>query len=210
MGRTTIGECLSLDLGYLEKHDLLRPGVSFSFCWSLGQGTNSDTSTNIGILVLDKQIRLKYYHFGLNADEPPEDVDEPVRLEWNVPGGYRVYFVCPRCGGRARQLHMPPDKRLFGCRACYKLGYLSQSQRRSLLDRVTYEEDRPRRRSRLKSRDIEAWQAYLKGGDISYVDPTFAGLIQRMTKLKGRWGKPGRPSKKAIRERRKQERQSSV
>ena len=206
MARTTIEECLSLDLDYLEKQDLLRPGIHFSLSWTDGRTANSEPSSVIDITVMDGQIQLSYRcSRSVAQDVGPQTVNEPIALEHNDPGGYLAYFLCPRCDRRARKLHMPPEKWLFGCRACYDLGYRSQAERRSLLDRVTAKEDRPRRKPRLKRGDIEAWQAYLTGGDISRVDPSFARLIRRIGNLRGRLSELGMPSKMVIWDRREQE-----
>jgi hypothetical protein len=44
-------------------------------------------------------------------------------------GGFRWWFLCPLCQGRAQKLFLPPDADRFGCRQCHKLSYASRSEK---------------------------------------------------------------------------------
>jgi hypothetical protein len=55
---------------------------------------------------------------------------ELIRWPCNY-GKFRYYFACPAvkngvyCGNRAEKLYLPPAAKVFGCRDCYDLTYLS-------------------------------------------------------------------------------------
>ena len=206
MPRATVELSRSIDLEYFEKHDLLRPGIFFPWNWTLNRGMYSEPSGNVGVQVLEREIRLKYQVSRSDSGEILDNVNEPVRLEWGASGGYRVYFLCPRCGRRARQIHLPPGETRFGCRICYNLAYQSQNEYRSIWSQLLPRRDkRPRRGPRLGPRAVAAWLAYQTTGDVARVDPGLARLYRSTERLKQRWGKPGRPSKKSIREWQKRE-----
>ena len=40
-------------------------------------------------------------------------------------GGRRWWFSCPECNRRCSKIYLPPGKRLFSCRQCYRLTYRS-------------------------------------------------------------------------------------
>jgi len=146
MVRATVEESLSLDLDYMEQRDLLRPGYVVIMSWSQG----GQPVANIGVLVLVNQVRLQYRNSNRYTGQVLDTVDEPVLLERGAPGGYRTYFLCPRCGRRVRQLHMPPGETRFRCRTCYNLAYQSQNEHRTLLMRLlTRRHETGRRHPRL-------------------------------------------------------------
>ena len=188
----------------------MRPGLFCPWQWYIvhPDGTE-ETRATIGIQVLDEDVRLKYQICSASTEEILDTIDQPVPLERGVPGGYRVYFLCPRCGGRARKLHLPPGETRFGCRPCYNLAYQSQNEYRNIWPRLlTRHDDRPRRGPRLGWRTMTAWLELERTGDVSQVDPSLARLYRHLElrKTKMPWPHPGRPSKRAIRAVQKRER----
>jgi hypothetical protein len=119
--KTTVEECHSLDVRYLHRNGLLKPGYSFSLRWSrAGRETGS-----IGGVAFRDQVVLLYRHRrGLSREW------EVVPLEWTPCnfGGERPWFNCPGsgCGRRVAVLYGPG--RYFLCRHCYDLRYESQRE----------------------------------------------------------------------------------
>lgn len=67
------------------------------------------------------------HHAGNTADQ----VEEEVALDWTPCyfGGYRPWFICPGCWKRVTKLYAA-DGRIFRCRLCHGLHYLSQRENR--------------------------------------------------------------------------------
>ena len=121
--KTTTGECHSVDVRYLHRNGLLKPGHSFSLRWSrAGRQTGS-----IGGVAYRDQLNLLYRHRRGPGGEW-EDVKETVPLTWTACnfGGERPWFICPGtdCGRRVAVLYGPG--RFLLCRHCYDLSYQSQ------------------------------------------------------------------------------------
>ena len=133
--KTTTGECSSVDVHYLHRRDLLKPGRFFSLRWSrAGRETDSIRVMVAGdgrpASARGERVVLIYRH-RLPGGEW-EDVTEPVPLEWTPCnfGGERPWFLCPRssagCGRRVAVLYGPG--KYFLCRHCYSLSYGSQRE----------------------------------------------------------------------------------
>jgi hypothetical protein len=127
--KITTGKCHGVDVRYLHREGLLKPGHRFSLRWSrAGRETGS-----IGGMVSGEgqpeRITLLYRHRSGPGDEW-EDVQEPVTLNWTVCnfGGERPWFLCPGAGcGRRVDILYGPGK-YFLCRHCYELVYESQRE----------------------------------------------------------------------------------
>jgi hypothetical protein len=121
--KSTTNECQSIDVRYLHRNGLLKPGHYFSLRWSrAGRPTGS-----IGGLAYRNQVTLLYRHRrGLGGEW--EDVKEIVPLTWTACnfGGERPWLICPRtgCGRRVAVLYGPGKH--FLCRHCYDLTYQSR------------------------------------------------------------------------------------
>ncbi len=127
--KTTTGECQSVDVRYLHRKGLLKPGRRFSLRWSRArQETGSIRGAVIGDGKPERMI-LTYRHRS-GASGEWEEVREPVHLTWTACnfGGQRPWFVCPGagCGRRVAILYGPG--RYFLCRRCYDLVYESQRE----------------------------------------------------------------------------------
>jgi hypothetical protein len=121
--KTTTNECQSIDVRYLHRNDLLKPGYSFSLGWSrAGRQTGS-----IGGVTQDDLVTFFYRH-RRGPDSEWEDIRETVSLDWTPCnfGGERPWFICPGagCGRRVTMLYGPG--KYFLCRHCYDLTYQSQ------------------------------------------------------------------------------------
>lgn len=77
-----------------------------------------------------RAIRLQYSVSVRGGD--PAAIDDRIAIAYTTPpmGGLRARFVCPGCGERRDELHLPPwDHRpgktaiRFRCRDCHDLGY---------------------------------------------------------------------------------------
>jgi hypothetical protein len=121
--KTTTGQCHSVDVRYLHRNGLLKPGGWFSLRWSrAGRQTGS-----IGGVAYRDQVTLLYRHRRGPGGEW-EDVKETVPLDWTACnfGGERPWFICPGagCGRRVAVLYGPG--KYFLCRHCCDLVYQSQ------------------------------------------------------------------------------------
>lgn len=127
--KTTTDECHSVDVRYVHRHGLLKPGGWFSLRWTRG---DMETGSIRGIVEgaeRPERVILSYRHRSGSGGEW-EEVREPVGLDWTPCnfGGERPWFVCPGagCGRRVAVLHGPG--RYFLCRHCYDLSYESQRE----------------------------------------------------------------------------------
>jgi hypothetical protein len=127
--KTTTDECHSVDVRYLQRNGLLKPGGWFSLRWSrAGRETGSIGGVVSGDARPDRVTLLYRPRRGLGGEW--EDVREPVELAWTACnfGGERPWFICPGagCGRRVAVLYGPG--RYFLCRHCYDLRYESQRE----------------------------------------------------------------------------------
>jgi hypothetical protein len=135
--KTTTGECHGVDVRYLNRHGLLKPGGGFSLRWSRGERETGSIGGSVeGHLRLRPERVILSYRYRSGQRSEWEDVQEPVSLDWSACnfGGERPWFVCPGagCGRRVTVLYGPG--RYFLCRHCYELVY--ESQRVSSMDRA--------------------------------------------------------------------------
>jgi hypothetical protein len=127
--KTTIAECHSVDVRYLHREGLLKPGRWFSLRWSRAdRETGSIRGVVEGAERPEQVILLYRYRGGLGGEW--EDVQERVSLDWTACnfGGERPWFMCPGtgCGRRVAILYGPG--KYFLCRHCYDLVYESQRE----------------------------------------------------------------------------------
>ncbi len=127
--RTTTGECHSVDVRYLHRENLLKPGRWFSLRWSRADRETGSIGGVVEGMETPERVILTYRHKRGSGGEW-EDIREPVPLTWTVCnfGGERPWFICPGvgCGRRVAVLYGPG--RYFLCRHCYDLTYQSQRE----------------------------------------------------------------------------------
>ena len=135
--KTTVEECLDLDLSSLTRDKVLAPGYSGSITWR--NTRTREKTASIGLMIERAEIdglllTLKYV---VSEDGYERDIEEEITLQPTYPhfGGVRWWFLCPlirdysRCESRVGKLYLPPGQDYFGCRHCYDLTY--ESCRRS-------------------------------------------------------------------------------
>jgi hypothetical protein len=127
--KTTTGECHSVDVRYLHKEGLLKPGHWCSLRWSRAGRETGSIRCAVEGNDRPERVLLLYRHRSGPAGEW-EDVHEPVSLDWTSCnfGGERPWFVCPGAGcGRSVAL-LYGLGRYFLCRHCCDLVYESQRE----------------------------------------------------------------------------------
>jgi hypothetical protein len=138
--KTTVEQCLSLDVTRWTRQGSLQAGTSTSGTWTWTYASGNCFKVNYDVVAFDPTdafIRL-YYSFIWTATQKRETLDYRVRLTTTRPrrGGLRWWFICPlvvngqECGCRVGKLYLPPEGRYFGCRHCYDLTYASCQQSR--------------------------------------------------------------------------------
>jgi hypothetical protein len=119
---TTLDDFQSIDLRYLRRQKLLKPGYSGSLRWSRG----GQETASIRFIVGFDDITLSY-RVRDRASGNWEDILEPVPLLRTAQplGGERLWFACPRCCRRCAVLY---GGRRFLCRHCVGAPYGSQNE----------------------------------------------------------------------------------
>lgn len=125
--KTTTGECHGVDVRYLYRHGLLKPGGWFSLRWSRGEREAGSIGGNVEGAGRPERVILSYRSRSGPGSEW-EEVQESISLTWTACnfGGERPWFICPGagCGRRVAVLYGPG--KYFLCRHCYDLTYESQ------------------------------------------------------------------------------------
>ena len=125
--KTTTGEGHSIDLRYLHREGLLKPGHWFSLRWSRAGRETGSIRGVVDNSSPPESIILLYRHRSGPGGEW-QGVQELVPLDWTACnfGGERPWFICPGavCGRRVAVLYAPG--RYFLCRHCYELTYQSR------------------------------------------------------------------------------------
>ena len=133
----TTDDYRSIDVRWLKRRGMLRPGASGSLTWS----RRGEVVGSIQIQAEPERVRLKYRH--KSGGDEWQDQSYPVYLD-TTPchlGGARQWFLCPArgCGRRVAVLY---GGTIFACRHCYQLAY--PSQREHFSDRKARRADRIR------------------------------------------------------------------
>ena len=143
--KTTTDECHSLDVRYLHREDLLKPGRRFSLRWS--RADRETGSIRIGVEGNDGPERvLLLYRHRIGPGDEWEDVQEHVSLDWTACnfGGERPWFICRGAGCGRRVALLYGLGRYFLCRHCYDLVY--ESQRENVMYRALHKAQSIRKR----------------------------------------------------------------
>jgi len=129
--KTTTDETHGLDVRYLHRNGLLKPGGWFSLRWSRAGKETGSIGGSVEGAERPERVILRYRHRGgSSASGEWEDVREPVPLEWTACnfGGERPWFVCSGAGCGRRVALLYALGRYFLCRHCYDLAYESQRE----------------------------------------------------------------------------------
>jgi len=124
--KDTTEQCHRVDIRYLKREGLLKPGYFGSLTWSRG----GEETGSIRYRIEQNRMVLLYRHRPYGHEW--EDVEESVYFD-RTPchyGGERRWFICPiaGCGRRVGVLY--GAGKYFACRHCYDLGYESQREDR--------------------------------------------------------------------------------
>ena len=127
--KTTVEECLCLDIGWLYRKGMLTPPNISTVSWSytpLDKEKEDRSAGSISIYALENALKLSYVVTNPDAGEKREYcITVPiVRVPCNY-GGVRPYFTCPDCHRRVLKLYKPSSQAKFSCRHCYNLTYRS-------------------------------------------------------------------------------------
>ena len=123
--KTTTESQHQIDIRWLKKQRYLRPGTAGSLSWSWGD----EQTGSIGFRMEYERMILNYRHRPHGGDW--ENVEQAIsfdRTSCNY-GGYRTWFLCPRCWKRVAILY--GAGKYFLCRHCYNFTYSSQQESRS-------------------------------------------------------------------------------
>ena len=121
-GKTTAGSQKSIDVRWLKRQGYLRAGFTGSLTWSSwGEQTGL-----INYSMVEDGMVLNYRYLVNDGEwEPVEQAIAFARTPCNY-GGYRTWFLCPRCRKRIAILY--GSGKLFLCRHCYDLAYGCQQE----------------------------------------------------------------------------------
>jgi hypothetical protein len=115
-----------IDISFLKKRGFLKEGASGILNWSV----NGRSVGSVVVRYHCNDLKLNYRYLG-DVEEKVEQIVQIVTTPCNY-GGFRFWFLCPKCSIRIRILYCAG--KLFLCRHCYELPYQSQCHGR--LDRV--------------------------------------------------------------------------
>jgi hypothetical protein len=117
-GRPTCESHCSIDLAYLRRHGLLKPGRSSTMSWSRGgQRTGS-----ISLVAQQDGVRLVYSARGRDGGAVAVNEFVPFVYTPTRFGGRRQWLQCLKCGRGCRKVF---GGRYFRCRQCHRLVYAS-------------------------------------------------------------------------------------
>ena len=114
--KTTTDNYHEIDIRYLQKHDLLKAGISYTLSWE----RRNETTGSITIRPKDNLVMLDYRL--RDNDGEWESQSYPVTVEWTPCnyGGGRAWFRCPASGCN-RRVAILYGGSIFACRHCYRL-----------------------------------------------------------------------------------------
>jgi len=126
--RETTSNQKQIDIRWLRKQNYLRPGISGSLSWS----SRGEITGTIDFRMEENNMILNYRQRPYDGEW--EDIEQVVPIT-KTPcnyGGYRKWFLCPRCWKRVGVLY--GVQKYFLCRRCYNLTY--ESSNASPLQRI--------------------------------------------------------------------------
>jgi len=126
--KTTVEECLTLDINKLLKGGLLNRSWG-ELRWYRG----GEETAYVNYWLKDigfregESVYVLTLHFSLSrqGQRIPITQDIPLVTTHLHSGGKRYWFSCPNCRRRVGRLHLPYGADRFLCRSCYDLTYAS-------------------------------------------------------------------------------------
>lgn len=136
-GADTTDDYRSIDVRWLKRRRMLRPGASGSLTWS----RQGEVVGSIQIQTESGRVILKYRH--KSGGDEWRNESYPVFLDATLChlGGERQWFLCP-ARGCDRRVAVLYGGAIFACRHCHQLAY--PSQREASHDRLIRKADRIR------------------------------------------------------------------
>jgi hypothetical protein len=118
----TVEQARRIDIRYMRKRGLLRPGVNGTLNWNRG-GTPTG---EISFTASNQSLELRYRVQEHGGDW--ENINQTIQLALTpcLYGGHRKWLVCPHCTRRVAVLCFA--SKLFYCRTCCRLAYGSQRE----------------------------------------------------------------------------------
>ena len=144
--RSTVEECKTIDIFWLNRHGYLAGYVSGVIEWNSALRGKSSVGVKVSI---DKEYKWKSY-MRLTYSYTNPRTDEKSDYDYMVPivstacnfGSVRHWFICQlevngrTCNRRVAKLYLPPGGRYFGCRHCYNLTYQCQKEHDKKVDLI--------------------------------------------------------------------------
>jgi hypothetical protein len=127
--KTTVEECLTLNIEEFTSGDLLRPTSWAELRWYRGREETASVDYSLKDIGF-KEGRSAYV---LTLHSPLIRRGQRIPITQGIPllttqlrsGGKRYWFSCPNCKRRVGRLHLPYGMSYFLCRRCYDLTYMS-------------------------------------------------------------------------------------
>jgi YHS domain-containing protein len=126
--KTTVEECLTLDINKLVKDGLLDRS-----CGELRWCRGGEETAYLSYTLKDIGFKEGRSAYVLTIHSPIIRRGQRIPVSQNIPlvttklhsGGKRYWFSCPNCRRRVGRIHLPHGKSYFFCRRCYDLTYMS-------------------------------------------------------------------------------------
>ena len=122
-GKSTTGDMHVLDIRKIARAGRLAPGQSFGWQWTC----NGEKIASINMRTDTDRVTLDYRARDRGGEW--QAMNYPVRLSWTpcTYGGQRTWWLCPAagCGRRVAVLY---GGKVYACRHCHKLAYLTQRE----------------------------------------------------------------------------------
>ena len=126
--KTTVEECLTLDINKLVKDGLLHRSWG-ELRWYRGR----EETASVSYILKDIGFKEGQSAYILTLHSPLMRKDQKTFVTGDIPllttqlysGGTRYWFSCPDCRERVGRLHLPHGANRFLCRSCYDLTYMS-------------------------------------------------------------------------------------
>ena len=156
MRKTTVQECLTIDVGTFRK---MKPQFTETRRGVLHFGAGHAGDSTIGFS-LHWEHRRPFVRLRYEIDQEP--IQMPILLVTTDTqfGGLRWWLRCPLavngtpCQLRAGKLYLPPGGSYFGCRECHGLAYRS-SQEAHGMERLSARFGLPMETSRLIAESLK-------------------------------------------------------
>ena len=130
-----VEDCLRLSIHSLKTHGVLEKNWAGLWAWPVSGSGHAQSV--VGICTTNLAVHLRYYSQGKIVR-----VELKLNFVPNTYGGRRIYFLCPKCNSRRRDLYFLDG--FFLCLVCHELPYQSQSE--GFIDRLWRAEQKIERR----------------------------------------------------------------